>query len=252
MHANNPVRRPPIAVVGVSALFPGSLGAAPFWRNIFDGADLITDVPESHWRIDDYYDPDPSAPDKTYAKRGGFLPTVPFDPLAFGIPPATLSATDTAQLLALIVAKQVLEDASRGQFRDVDRRRISVILGVASATELVVELGSRIQRPVWTNAMRAAGLSETQIRDVCDRIANHYVPWQEASFPGLLGNVVAGRIANRLDLGGTNVVTDAACASSFAALEMGLNELYLGQSDLVISGGVDAINDIFMLSLIHI
>ena len=93
--------------------------------------------------------------------------------------------------------------------------------------------------------MRAAGLSETQIRDVCDRIANHYVPWQEASFPGLLGNVVAGRIANRLDLGGTNVVTDAACASSFAALEMGLNELYLGQSDLVISGGVDAINDIF-------
>ena len=140
----------------------------------------------------------------------------------------------------------MLEDASRGEFQAVDRRRISVILGVASATELVVQLGSRIQRPIWTNAMRAAGLSETQITDVCDRIASHYVPWQEASFPGLLGNVVAGRIANRLDLGGTNVVTDTACASSFAAIELGLNELYLGQSDLVISGGVDAINDIFM------
>lgn len=246
MHASNPIRRPPVAIVGVGALFPGSLGAGAFWRNILDGTDLISDVPPSAWRIEDYYDPDPSAPDKTYAKRGGFLPPVPFDPLGFGIPPATLPATDTAQLLALFVARQVLEDASRGQFREVDRRRISVILGVASATELVVELGSRIQRPIWANAMRAAGLAEAQVQDICNRIANHYVPWQEASFPGLLGNVVAGRIANRLDLGGTNAVTDAACASSFAALEMGLNELYLGQSDLVIAGGVDAINDIFM------
>ena len=125
MHASNPIRRPPVAIVGVSALFPGSLGAGAFWRNILDGTDLISDVPPSAWRIEDYYDPDPSAPDKTYAKRGGFLPPVPFDPLGFGIPPATLPATDTAQLLALIVARQVLEDASRGQFREVDRRRIS-------------------------------------------------------------------------------------------------------------------------------
>src|SRR5690606_16957371 len=66
------------------------------------------------------------------------------------------------------------------------------------------------------------------------------------SFPGLLGNVVAGRIANRLDLGGTNCVTDAACASTFAALNMAMQELYLGDSELVITGGADTLNDIFM------
>ncbi|MBW1885608.1 MAG: polyketide synthase, partial [Deltaproteobacteria bacterium] len=60
------------------------------------------------------------------------------------------------------------------------------------------------------------------------------------------GNVVAGRIANRLDLGGTNCVSDAACASSFSALSMAANELYLGDSDMVITGGVDTMNDIFM------
>ena len=58
--------------------------------------------------------------------------------------------------------------------------------------------------------------------------------------------MVAGRIANRFDLRGTNAVTDAACASSLAAVSMGINELQLGQSDLVITGGVDAMNDIFM------
>ena len=77
---------------------------------------------------------------------------------------------------------------------------------------------------------------------------SHYPPWQESSFPGLLGNVVAGRIANRLDLGGTNCVTDAACASSLSALSAGAcNELLpRPESDLVLTGGVDALNDIFM------
>ena len=37
-------------------------------------------------------------------------------------------------------------------------------------------------------------------------IGKHFPEWQEQSFPGLLGNVVAGRIANSLDLGGTNCV----------------------------------------------
>jgi acyl transferase domain-containing protein len=55
-------------------------------------------------------------PDKTYAKRGAFLPDVDFDPMAWGVPPNIVPATDTNQLLALIVAKQVLEDAARGQF----------------------------------------------------------------------------------------------------------------------------------------
>ncbi|MFT7580587.1 MAG: polyketide-type polyunsaturated fatty acid synthase PfaA, partial [Myxococcota bacterium] len=236
----------PIAVVGVSALFPGSLDATGFWRDILAGRDLITDVPESHWLIEDYYDPDPSAPDKTYAKRGAFLKDIDFDALSWGIPPNIIPATDTSQLLALIVAQRVLEDAANGQFETMDRSRMSVILGVTSGQELLGNMVSRLQRPIWVKAMRDAGLPETEVEDIAQRIADHYVPWQESSFPGLLGNVVAGRIANRLDLGGTNCVVDAACASSLSALSMGVNELRLGTSDVVVTGGVDTLNDIFM------
>ncbi len=238
--------RQPIAIIGVSALFPGSTDADGFWRDILHGRDLLSDVPPSHWRIDDYYDPDPSAPDKTYARRGGFLGKVDFDALGWGVPPSTLPATDTAQLLALIVAQSVLKDASGAAFATMDRSRISVILGVTSAQELLFSMVSRLQRPVWVKALRESGLPESEVQSACDRIAAEYVPWQEASFPGLLGNVVAGRIANRLNLGGTNCVTDAACASTFSALSMAVNELQLGHSDMVISGGVDTLNDIFM------
>ncbi|MFT5434634.1 MAG: polyketide-type polyunsaturated fatty acid synthase PfaA, partial [Myxococcota bacterium] len=238
--------RPQIAVVGVGAVFPGSTDEAGFWRDILAGKDLMTDVPESHWLIDDYYDPDPSAQDKTYAKRGAFLPKVDFDPLAFGVPPKIMPATDSAQLLALVVAQRVLEDAAQGQFAAMDKERISVILGVTSAQELLGSMVARLQRPIWEKAMRDAGLPESQVVECCQRIADEYVPWQESTFPGVLGNVVAGRIANRFDLHGTNCVTDAACASTFSAVSMAVNELYLGQSDLVVTGGVDTMNDIFM------
>ncbi len=72
------------------------------------------------------------------------------------------------------------------------------------------------------------------------------MPWQENSFPGLLGNVVAGRIANRLDLGGTNCVVDAACASSLSAVHLAALELQAGRRDVVVTGGCDTFNDIFM------
>ena len=87
-------KQTPIAVVGVSALFPGSTDSRGFWTDILAGKDLITDVPSSHWLIEDYYDPDPKALDKTYSKRGGFLPPVDFDPLEFGLPPTIVPATE--------------------------------------------------------------------------------------------------------------------------------------------------------------
>ncbi|WP_232079307.1 type I polyketide synthase [Mycobacterium conspicuum] len=236
-----------MAVVGVSALFPGSPEAERFWRNIVDGVDLFSEVPASHWGIDDYYDPSPSAPGiKVYATRGGFLPTIDFAPMDFGIPPNVVPATDTAQLLGLRVAQQVLEDAAGGDISRIDRERISVILGASGGTEMTTYMAGSLHQPVWERGLRAAGLSGPELAAFSETVASGYTPWQENTFPGLLGNVISGRIANRFDLGGTNCVIDAACASSLAALEAGLNELYLGKSDMVIAGGVDAFNDILM------
>ena len=220
----------PIAIVGLSAIFPGSVDKTGFWNDIVGGRDLITDIPETRWLIDDYYDPDPTVPDMTYAKRGAFLGDIDFDALTWGVPPNLLSQTDTVQLLALIAAQRVLEDATRVR-PEIDRDRVSVILGVTSGQDLLGNMVSRLQHPIWRKSLREMGLPESEVDDACKRIASHYANWEESTFPGLLGNVVAGRIANRLDLGGTNCVTDAACASSFAAIQLAVNELTLHQSD---------------------
>ncbi len=238
--------RTPVAIVGMAGMFPGASDLASFWRNLRTGFDAIGPIPETHWSLDDYHDPDPKAPDRTYARRGGFLEPVAFDPTEFGIPPTILEATDTSQLLGLWVAARALEDAGYGANVAWDRSRASVILGVTGTQELVISLGARLGHPHWRRALDEAGVDGETAADVVDRISRAYVGWQENSFPGLLGNVVAGRIANRLDLGGTNCVIDAACASSLGALEMGVMQLRSHRSDLVLAGGVDTLNDIFM------
>ena len=112
--------------------------------------------------------------------------------------------------------------------------------------ELVIPLGARLGHPIWRRALQAAGVDPATTEDVVRRIASSYVGWQENSFPGLLGNVAAGRIANRLDLRGTNCVVDAACASSFGAVNLAALELAAGRCDLAVTGGLDTFNDIFM------
>ena len=236
-----------VAIIGIGCIFAKSPDLKSFMHLLTRGINGISDPPPTHRHLMDYYDPNPKKPDHIYCNRGGFLPLVDFDPTEFNIPPNTIEATDTSQLLGLVTAKKALEDAGYGENgKPFDHNRASVILGVTGTQELVIPLGARLGHPIWKKALSQAGVPADQADQVVRHIAEGYVDWQENSFPGLLGNVVAGRIANRLDLGGTNCVVDAACASSMGAIHMALLELRSGRNDMVITGGVDTINDAFM------
>jgi len=237
----------PVAIIGMGCLFPKATGLTDYWHLLYHAKDAITEIPASHWSPADYFDADPKKPDHVYCKRGGFISPIAFDPLEFGIPPASLDATDTSQLLGLLAAKMALEDCGyRPDNPDFDRDRASVILGVTGTQELVMPLSSRLGYPVWRKALENALIPPEKTEEIIRTISDSYVPWKENSFPGLLGNVVAGRICNRLDLRGTNCVVDAACASSLSAIHLAVLELISGRSDLVLTGGVDTLNDIFM------
>ncbi|WP_051327251.1 type I polyketide synthase [Desulfatibacillum aliphaticivorans] len=238
------LRKNPIAVIGMASIFPGASNLFQYWENILHEIDSITPVPEDRWKISDYYDPDPAAPDKTYSRVGGFLPEIDFDPMEFGLPPNILEVTDVSQLLALIVAREVMEDA--GYNKGQDRSRVGVTLGVGGGQKLYLPLTSRLQYPVWKEVLTKSGLSEDEANAIVDKIKKAYIPWEENSFPGMLGNVIAGRVANRLDLGGMNCVLDAACGGSLAAMKMAVSDLAEGRSDMMITGGVDTDNSPFM------
>src|SRR4051812_42095631 len=159
----------------MGCLFPKAEGLSRYWANIRDRRDAIGEVPPTHWRPEDYFDGDPKAPDRTYARRGGFLDPVDFPALDFGIAPANLDATDTSQLLGLLVARQALEDAGYGAGREFDRDRVSVILGVTGTLELVIPLGARLGHPIWRRALKAAGVDDATAEVVVRGIADSYV-----------------------------------------------------------------------------
>ncbi|AFY47236.1 polyketide-type polyunsaturated fatty acid synthase PfaA [Nostoc sp. PCC 7524] len=243
---NDRLQKTPVAIIGMACIFPQAKNLQEYWQNIISKVDCITDVPPSRWNIDEYYDPDPKTPDKTYCKRGGFIPDIDFNPMEFGLPPNILEVTDSSQILSLLVAKQAMTDAGYGEASKAIRDRTGVVLGVGGGQKLIVPLTTRLQYPVWQKVLKSSGLSEEDTQKIIEKIKLAYIKWEENSFPGMLGNVVAGRIANRLDLGGINCVVDAACAASLSALRMALSELTDYRSDMMITGGVDTDNSIFM------
>ncbi len=241
----NLLQKTPIAIIGQAAIFAKASSLTEYWENILNKIDGITEVPPSRWDPVDYYDPDPNAEDKTYCKMGGFIPDIDFDPLEFGLPPNLLEVTDSSQLLGLVVARDAMEDAGYGTDQEFDRENTGVVLGVAGGQKLITDLTSRLQYPIWQKVLESSGISSEDTKTIIKKMKMAYAPWNENSFPGLLGNVIAGRIANRLDLGGMNTVIDAACASSLAAVKSAVSELIEGRANMMITGGVDADNSPF-------
>jgi acyl transferase domain-containing protein/NAD(P)H-dependent flavin oxidoreductase YrpB (nitropropane dioxygenase family)/NADP-dependent 3-hydroxy acid dehydrogenase YdfG len=221
-----------VAIIGMACVLPQAPDLATYWRNILHKVDAIREVPEDRWDWRRYFDPDPTAPDRVYSRWGGFLDDVPFDPTRWGIPPSAMSSIEPLQLLALHVADAAIEDAGYAT-RPFPRERTSVILGVGGG------IGDLGQRYVVRSELPRL------FDDVSAEVLSQLPTWTEDTFPGILLNVSAGRIANRLDLGGLNYTVDAACASSLAAIYLGAQELRAGTSDMVIVGGADTVQSAF-------
>ncbi|MCJ8280247.1 MAG: acyltransferase domain-containing protein, partial [Rivularia sp. ALOHA_DT_140] len=241
---NRQLQHNPIAIVGMASIFPQARNIQEYWQNIVDEIDCITDIPDTHWNIEDYYDSNPrTKEDKTYCNKGGFIPQVDFNPMEFGIPPNILEVTDVSQLLSLVVAKEAMEDAGYDEKSEFNRENVGVVLGSA-ALKLGVPLSARLQYPIWRQALKSSGLSDEDTEKIIAKIQSAYVEWDENAFPGMLSNVISGRIANRLNFGGLNCTLDAACASSLAALKLAIGELVEHRCDMMLTGGVDTDNSI--------
>ena len=229
-----------IAIVGMACHFPRAQGLREYWQNIIRGVDAIREVTDDRWPAALLFDAQRGVPDKVYAKWGGFLDDIAFDPQRYGIVPASLASIEPAQLLALEVARQALEDAGFDQ-RPFARERTACIMAVGGMNDLGTIYNFRTLLPQYL--ARVEGLPEATRRQIVDQLFEHELPkWTEDTFPGILGNVVAGRIANRFDLGGNNFTVDAACAASLAAVEVGFRQLRDGTADVALVGGVDCTN----------
>lgn len=220
-----------VAIIGMACILPQARNMEEYWRNILLAKDCVTEVPEGRWNKDVYYNPDTKDTDYIPSNWGGFIPTIDFDPLEFGMPPQSMASIEAAQSLSLLVAKQALLDAGYTDLDAADFSNTSVIFGTGGPADLAGAYSFRIG-------------GKQIFGELPEKIKNAFPKLTEDSFAGVLQNVISGRIANRLNFGGRNFIVDAACASSLAALELACQELVSGHADLALAGGADQHNSI--------
>ncbi|MFD8818485.1 polyketide synthase, partial [Streptomyces sp. NPDC059627] len=249
-------RRTPVAIVGMAVLLPGAAGLDAYWRNLRDGVDAIGEVPEGRWDAD-YYRPGsatgPAVPDQVYCRRGGFVDGLAeVEVTRYGIMPNSVSGTEPDQLIALDVAAAAIADAG-GEDRLPDRHRIGVVLGRGGyLTPGLVRLDQRVRTAgqlVRTLGELVPDLTPGQLARVREAFTDRLGPASPESAIGLVPNLAASRIANRLDLRGPAYTVDAACASSLVAVDQAVTELTAGRCDLMLAGGVHHCHDITLWSV---
>jgi 3-oxoacyl-(acyl-carrier-protein) synthase/acyl carrier protein/NAD(P)-dependent dehydrogenase (short-subunit alcohol dehydrogenase family) len=196
-----------IAIIGISGRFPDADNVEEFWQNLAQGKDSVTEVPKDRWDIDEYFDPDPEAPNKTYCKWGGFLKEIDkFDPLFFNISPKEAAFMDPQQRLFLEECWSALEDAGYAT-NHVSAKKVGVFAGtVGGAYDILME---------------RCGMYPT-----ADALA------------GNVASVLSARIAYFLNLKGPNFTVDTACSSSLVAIHLACQSILAGESDMALAGGI--------------
>jgi len=246
----------PVAVVGMAALFPGAPDLATYWANVAAGVDAITEVPTDRWdaAVFGAHPEEPPRPDRFPCRRGGFIQEgAGFDPQAFGIMPVAIADSEPDQLLALKVAAAAIDDGGGPDRLLVRPERAGVVLGRGGyLTPGLARIDQRV---------RVANQVSSVLRDVLPNVSEAdlervRVAFQDAVGPerpeasiGLVPNLAASRIANRLDLQGPAFTIDAACASSLVAIDHAVRELRSGRCDVMLAGGTHHCHDVTLWSV---
>ena len=202
----------PIAIVGMGCHFPGNVrNPEQFWDLLKNGREGHIDVPAERWDMDDFYDPDPGIPGKSYVRRGGFLPELSqFDADFFGIAPREALRMDPQQRLLLETTWEAVEAAGLG----------SQLAGSATGVFIGMTNNQHILRQVMADP-------------------NFY----QDPFAGIGSDcsAAAGRLAYTFDFRGPTVSLDTACSSSLVALHLACQSLHQKECDTAVVGGVYAV-----------
>lgn len=234
------MKKTDVAVIGMSCIFPGAGDLDTFWKNIMNKVDSTQVVPPD--RIDPvHFDKDSTGVDRFYCNRGGFIPEYNFDPQRFGILPVAVNGTEPDHLLTLDLVYRALEDA--GVFeKNTSLEKTGIIIGKGNyagpgATRAIeiVRTGEQIAA-VLKDLLPQLGTED--IEKVKHEFQARKGRFGPDTAMGLIPNLVASLVANRLNLGGVAFTLDAACASSLIAIDHAIQELNSGRCNMVIAGGV--------------
>lgn len=232
----------PIAIVGYGARLAEASNADAFWANVARKQDTVKRLPGDRLDRDIYFDP--ANPDllKSYCEVGSTIDDVEIDRGRFPMPPRRVSYMDAVQRLALVVTDEAMQRLGAAP---------SGIGAVWFATNLSLGAERRANTALYHRELERTftgwnGLPEVDaaqraraLRAVRERMRQGAAPICGLSLDGYLASGVAAVVANELRLAAPPAAIEAACASSFAALDAAVRGLAERQYDFAVTGGIE-------------
>ncbi len=236
----------PIAVVGLSCLFPGAHTPEAFWKNLLAGADSRSAVTEQQLHVapSRFLTDRKGVVDRYYCAQGGYLHDFHFNPEGFQLPAAQLQGLDDVYQWPLHVAREALRDAQL-----LDRpellKHCGIILGNLSfPTKSSNHQALPLYQEAWEPLLqRLLNRSDFHLQNFGTDPSGRLQPGPDAL-------EIAGRpaslIAQALGLSGRAYALDAACASSLYSVGLACHTLWTHQTDVMLAGAVSAADPFFV------
>ena len=244
-----------IAIVGMACQYPDAGSPTELWENVLAQRRAFRQMPSERLNLDDYFSPDPAAPDKIYMSQAAVLEGYEFDRVRFRVAGTTFRSADMTHWLALDIAARALADAGFPGGNGLAREMTGVILGNTLTGEFSRASLMRLRWPYVRRVIDAALVEQEwsleQRGNFLGKLETQYkapfAPIGEESLAGGLSNTIAGRICNHFDFKGGGFTMDGACASSLLAVGNACAALTIGDLDVALAGGVDLSLDPFEL-----
>ena len=199
-----------IAIIGYSCRFPGDAeNPESFWDLLNEGRDAITRIPAMRWDNNEYYDPTPGTPGKTYTRHGCFVKHPDqFAANFFNVSAREAIAMDPQHRLLMEVSWEALENSG---------------INTETLTDTDCGIFVGIGQNDYSNRK-----NDINAIDVYDGTGNGFC-------------FAAGRLAHVLGTRGPVMSVDTACSSSLSAIHLACQSLRSGESDICIGAGVHLI-----------
>lgn len=205
--ASAPVRRPLVAIIGMSCRLPDAPDPRAFWANLLAGRNSIREIPKSRWDWETHYS-ETIAPGKTVSKWGALIDDVDcFDAGFFNIPAEEAASIDPQLRLLLEETYRAVEDAGI-DMKSLAGSRTGVFVG-------------------YEYAEYERHLRQLNNQDVMKG------PLFSSSSPSYY---LSNRISHTFDLCGPSEAYNVNCASSAVAINRAFYSLINGESDLTVAG----------------
>ncbi|MEN8210707.1 MAG: beta-ketoacyl synthase N-terminal-like domain-containing protein, partial [Thermodesulfobacteriota bacterium] len=231
-----------IVVAGLGVFLPGAKNCEEFWKHLESGKKQLSHIPEERFDNDAYAGFDKDSIYRLPKINAGVVKYHKFNNLKYRMPPMMVKSIERGQIFGLEASSEALENS--GLLNQINAgNKVGVILGTIAGEQQSKNIIRTRKQFIGNIIKNAQGIDAGRLKNIAGELVQSIresIPENnEDTTPGLLSNIISGRIANYFNLNGANYVIDASCASASIAMRNAARNLKQKDLDFVLAGGVD-------------